>query len=90
MQNINYNEYHIRALLLRDDIDFNKFTKLELIDFLNVSRKDNEELKEKNKFLMERENKLQTIEHLFKTGEVDLAELTKLVMEDKEWSYLIK
>lgn len=40
-----YNEYHIRSLLLRSDIDFNKFTKNELIDFLEVSRKDTEKYK---------------------------------------------
>lgn len=35
------------------------------------------------KFLIKRENKLQRIEQLFKSGVVDLKELAKLVKEDK-------
>ena len=36
-------------------------------------------LKKQNKFLMERENKLQLIENMFKNEPVDLKELSKLV-----------
>lgn len=41
-----YNEHHIRAMLMKDDIDFNKFYKEQLIDFINVSRKETEKYKE--------------------------------------------
>lgn len=38
-----------------------------------------ERLEKQNKFLMERENKLQLIENMFKNEPVDLKELSKLV-----------
>lgn len=38
-----------------------------------------ERLEKQNKFLMERENKLQLIENMFKNKPVDLKELSKLV-----------
>lgn len=41
------------------------------------------DLHEKNKFLMKRENKLQLIEQMFKSGSVDLEELSNLVRSDK-------
>lgn len=44
---------------------------------------DNSKLEELNKFLTQRENKLQKIEQLFKKGVVDLEELTKLVKDGK-------
>lgn len=40
------------------------------------------DLYEKNQFLMKRENKLQTIEQMFRSGTVDLEELSKLVKGD--------
>ena len=40
------------------------------------------DLYEKNQFLMQRENKLQTIEQMFRSGTVDLEELSKLVKGD--------
>lgn len=40
-----------------------------------------ERVKEENKFLRERENKLQLIEQLFKNEPVDLTKLTKIVKE---------
>ena len=46
MQGIKYNEYHIRSLLMRDDLDFTKFNKNELIDFLNVAIKEINKYKE--------------------------------------------
>lgn len=45
MKGIMYNEYHIRCLLLRDDLDFNKFNKIDLIDFLEVSVKETDKYK---------------------------------------------
>ena len=42
------------------------------------------DLYEKNQFLMQRENKLQTIEQMFRSGTVDLEELSKLVRNDAE------
>lgn len=44
MKGIMYNEYHIKNLLMRNDIDFNKFNKVDLMDFLEVS------IKETNKY----------------------------------------
>ena len=41
-----------------------------------------ENLKSKNEFLMKRENKLQLIEQMFKSGTVDLKELNKIVMKE--------
>lgn len=41
------NEHHIKALLQRDDIDFNKFYKEELIEFIEVAKQENQELKER-------------------------------------------
>lgn len=49
---------------------------------INAYEKDIEyikRLKKQNKFLMERENKLQLIENMFKNEPVDLKELSKLV-----------
>lgn len=49
---------------------------------INVYEKDIEYIKrleKQNKFLMERENKLQLIENMFKNKPVDLKELSKLV-----------
>ena len=39
-------------------------------------------LEQENKFLRERENKLQTIEQMFKNGFVDLSKLNRLVNKD--------
>ncbi|HIS38533.1 MAG TPA: hypothetical protein IAB45_03380 [Candidatus Onthousia faecavium] len=44
---------------------------------------DSPKLEELNKFLTQRENKLQKIEQMFKNGVVDLEALAKLVKEDK-------
>lgn len=57
MQGIKYNEYHIRSLLMRDDLDFTKFNKNELIDFLNIAAKDLKESKE------EKSKKIELIEY---------------------------
>lgn len=43
-----------------------------------------ENLKSKNEFLMKRENKLQLIEQMFKSGTVDLKELNKIVTKEGE------
>ena len=48
-----------------------------------IAVEDSQKLEELNKFLTKRENKLQRIEQLFKSGVVDLEELAKLVKEDK-------
>lgn len=39
------NEYHIKALLERDDTDFNKFYKEELIEFIEVAKQEIKQLK---------------------------------------------
>lgn len=49
----------------------------------SIAVEDSSKLEELNKFLTKRENKLQRIEQLFKSGVVDLEELAKLVKEDK-------
>ena len=57
-----------------------------ILDNINakvIAVKDSPKLEELNKFLTKRENKLQRIEQLFKSGVVDLEELAKLVKEDK-------
>lgn len=41
------NEHYIKALLERDDIDFNKFYKEELIEFIEVAKQENKQLKER-------------------------------------------
>lgn len=41
-------------------------------------------VKRENDFLRERENKLQLIEQMFKSGTVDLKELNKIVMKEGE------
>lgn len=46
---------------------------------LDTSHERSERLLSQNIFLMKRENKLQQIEQMFKSGTVDLGELTKLV-----------
>lgn len=64
-----YNEYHIRNLLLKDDIDFDKFYKDQLIQFLNISRKDTEKYKElyrdKNKTIDKARNRLIEIQNKY-------------------------
>ena len=40
------NEYHIKALLERDDTDFNNFYKEELIEFIEVAKQENKILRE--------------------------------------------
>lgn len=46
---------------------------------LDTSHERSERLLSQNIFLIKRENKLQQIEQIFKSGTVDLGELTKLV-----------
>ena len=55
----------------------------DTIDVEAIAVEDSQKLEELNKFLTKRENKLQRIEQLFKSGVVDLEELAKLVKEDK-------
>ena len=55
----------------------------DAIDAEVLAVEDSPKLEELNKFLTKRENKLQRIEQLFKSGVVDLEELAKLVKEDK-------
>ena len=43
---------------------------------------DFKRLKRENEFLTKRENKLQTIEQMYKSGSVDLDYLRKIVLED--------
>ena len=51
------------------------------IDVEAIAVEDSQKLEELNKFLTKRENKLQRIEQLFKSGVVDLAELAKVVKD---------
>ena len=44
---------------------------------------DFKRLKQQNEFLTKRENKLQTIEQMYKSGSVNLDKLRKIVMEEK-------
>lgn len=55
----------------------------DTIDVETIVVEDSKKLGELNKFLTKRENKLQKIEQLFKSGVIDLEELAKLVKEDK-------
>ena len=41
------------------------------------------QLKQQNEFLTKRENKLQTIEQMYKSGSVDLDYLRKIVLEEE-------
>ena len=41
------NEYWARELLKKDNLDYNKFYKRQIEQFLDVSRKDNKELQQK-------------------------------------------
>jgi phage shock protein A len=43
----------------------------------------NIKLKQQNEFLTKRENKLQTIEQMYKSGSVDLDKLRKIVLEEE-------
>ena len=60
-------------------------TELEKKSYINLYKDykeiyyEYERLQKLNKFLMERENKLQLIEKMFKNEQVDLSELSKLV-----------
>lgn len=49
---------------------------------ISIISNSNYILEQKYRFLMHRENKLQQIEQMFKSGTVDLKELTKLVNEN--------
>lgn len=76
-----YNEHHIRAMLMKDDIDFNKFYKEQLIDFINVSRKETEKYKElyraeKNKNEKAIEYILNNKLYCFKYDDEELFEIT--------------
>ena len=55
--------------------------KLESSKYQNLL-KENQQLKEQLNFLRKRENKLQAIEQMFKSGRVDLDKLTMIVKED--------
>lgn len=46
--NYKYNKWQIRNLLLSETIDFNNFSKQTLIDFLEQSRADTQEYKNRN------------------------------------------
>ena len=50
-----------------------------LFEDFKILYSDFKRLEDENKFLRERENKLQLIEQLFKNEPVDLSELAKLV-----------
>lgn len=55
----------------------------DAIDAEVMILEDSPSIEKLNEFLTKRENKLQRIEQLFKSGVVDLEELAKLVKEDK-------
>lgn len=52
------NEYWCRALLEKDTLDYNKFYKRQIEELLDVSRKDNKELKKRNNEALELLNEL--------------------------------
>lgn len=52
---------------------------VDVVDRYSECVKRIKQLEKQNKFLMERENKLQLIENMFKNEPVDLKELSKLV-----------
>ena len=68
---MNEEEIKMWRKVLPKDSGYNK-----LIDLI-------EQLQKQNEFLTKRENKLQTIEQIFKSGSVDLDKLRKIVMEEK-------
>lgn len=58
------NKYHIKALLERENTDFNNFYKDELMEFIEVSRKENKKYKEMiyklNNYIEDRMSIIQT------------------------------
>ena len=56
----------------------------ELFEDYKILYCEFEKLHKENKFLRERENKLQLIEQLFKNEPVDLSELAKIVKGSEE------
>lgn len=61
---------------LRMSFNDDEYYSYILFDFIR-------DLQEKNRFLTKRENKLQTIEQMYKSGSVDLDKLRKIVMEEE-------
>lgn len=68
-----------KSIAKAGDIDLAKVPLVDLITtYVNYR-----ELQKQNEFLTKRENKLQTIEQMFKSGSVDLDKLRKIVLEEK-------
>ena len=68
---MNEEEIKMWRKVLPKDSGYNK-----LIDLI-------EQLQQQNEFLTKRENKLQTIEQMYKSGSVDLDKLRKIVLEEE-------
>lgn len=73
------NERHKWEKLLGDLDLLNERKIMELLEY----KKGYFNLQNQNEFLTKRENKLQTIEQMYKSGSVDLDKLRKIVMEEK-------
>ena len=67
-----YNEIYIKTRSCR---------RIQFVKLLQQMIIKTKELKQKLDFLTKRENKLQQIEQMFKSGIVDLDELRKIVLE---------
>lgn len=59
------NEHYIKVLLERDDIDFNKFYKEELIEFIEIAKQENKQLKERLKIIDNYLDKNYTVENQY-------------------------
>lgn len=73
--------YHqlAKSIAKAGDIDLAKVPLVDLITtYVNYR-----ELQQQNEFLTKRENKLQTIEQMYKSGSVDLDKLRKIVLEEE-------
>ena len=55
--------------------------KNDYLESIKKLRTENRKLKKENKFLIERENKLQTIEQMFVNKQVDLKELNEIILK---------
>jgi hypothetical protein len=73
-------EYCTNAkLIFYETLNKKEIEKLNDVCFYLID----EEVMRQNEFLTKRENKLQTIEQMYKSGSVDLDKLRKIVLEEE-------
>lgn len=82
------NEYWARELLKKNNLDYNKFYKKHLETFLDISRKDNKNLKEENNrlnnIINEYENDIKILMNIISKNDIEITPEEDEVLEKYE------